>query len=195
MRSPLLSVLATFLVCSLCVGQSPKAEAPPRSDPATSRKKSFDAATRNNSLALLNDLLNDEKNVSKILIIKHNSVELKNLLKNISETAGRGAKQLKSLAEKDPGLQLSAIDLPPGEQAVRKSISKAKERELLHTKDAEFEFQLLLTQSEALNYGAHLAFIAAANEPQSSRAQEFSNFSNQLKKLHQQVLAMLRKGH
>ena len=41
-----------------------------------SEKKGFDMQTRNNALALLDDLLSDEKNVSKILIIKHNSDEL-----------------------------------------------------------------------------------------------------------------------
>src|SRR4051794_16832182 len=123
MRSHPLLLLATFLVCGLCGCQSlrPRTVAPTHSERAIVEKKSFDAATRNNALALLDDLLNDEKNLSKILIIKRNSVELKNLIKNISETAGRGAKRLKSLAENDPGLRLSATDLPPGEQATRKA--------------------------------------------------------------------------
>jgi hypothetical protein len=63
----------------------------------------------------------------------------------------------------------------------------------LHSKDAEFEFQLLLTQAEALNYGAHLAVVAAANTPQTAHAREFSGLSAQLKRLYEQVIARLRK--
>jgi hypothetical protein len=154
-----------------------------------------DAATRNNALALLNDLLGDEKNVSKILIIKRNSEELKRLIKDISDTAGNGAKLLESFASRDSTIQLAATDLPPGEVAARKAISKLKERDLLHTKNAEFEFQLLLTQSEAMNYGAALAKVAAENETQPEHARALSTLSTRFKMLHDQVLTMLRKGH
>ena len=200
MHSHRLPLLAAFLVCSLCslcgcqLAQRKAANAP-QTESATSAKKSFDAATRNNALALLNDLLNDEKNVSKILIIKRDSEELKRLIKDISAAAGNGAKLLKSFAQKNPNIQLAATDLPPGEAATRKAISKTKEQELLHTKDVEFEFQLLLTQSEAMNYGAHLAQVAAENEPQPQRARALSTLSTKLKMLHDQVLTMLRKKH
>ena len=195
MRSPLLKLVALLALCGFCGCQSPqpRTATPERAKPAVFAKKSFDPATRNNSLALLDELLNEEKNLSKILIIKRESRELNRLVKHISEAAGNGAKLLKSMAKKDPGLQLAGTGLPPGEQAGRKAISKTKEHLLLHSKDAEFEFQLLLTQAEALSYGVHLAEVAADNEPQRDRAREFSSLSAQLKQLHEQVLAMLRK--
>jgi hypothetical protein len=164
---------------------------PEPAEPA-SENKTFDLATRNNALALLDDLLNDEKNVSKILIIKHNSNELGHLVKNISKTAGAGAKMLRSLAKREPGVNLKATDLPPGEVAARKAISKTKESLLLHSKDAEFEFQLLLTQVEALNYGAHLTMVIAENEPQADVTRKFLALGAQLRDLDEQVLAMLR---
>jgi hypothetical protein len=49
---------------------------------------------RNNAASLLYDLLNDEKNVSEILIIKYNSEELGQLIKVIAETAAADQKQL-----------------------------------------------------------------------------------------------------
>lgn len=58
---------------------------------------------------------------------------------------------------------------------------------------APFEFQLLLTQAEALSYGLHLAQVAAENEPQTERAREFSSLSAELEQLYEQVLALLRK--
>jgi hypothetical protein len=82
--------------------------------------------------------------------------------------------------------------LPLGETATRKAISKTKENVLLHSKDAEFEFQLLLTQAEALNYGAHLAQVAAGNEQDVNRTREFLKLSAQLRELHGQVVEMLR---
>jgi hypothetical protein len=190
----LLRIPVLFLLCSLCACQSvrhPK-PSPPPVEPGTAEKSAVDLQTRNNALALLDDLLNDEKNLSKLLIVKRNSDELGRLVENISKTAGRGADLLQSLAENDPGLDLKKTDLPPGEVAARKAISKTKEHVLLHSKDAEFEFQLLLTQLEGLNYGAHLAMVAAENEPQASRTREFLALGEQLRNLNEQVLARVR---
>jgi hypothetical protein len=141
---------------------------------------------------LLDDLLGDEKNVSKILIVKHNSDELGKLIKDISDTAGNGAKMLDEFSKSSGGLDLKRLDLPPGETATRKAISKTKEHLLLSSKDAEFEFQLLLTQMEAMNYGAHLAMVIADCETDASRTREFLRLASQLRDLRERVEAMLR---
>src|ERR1043166_7397066 len=133
MRSLLLKLSLLFL-CSLCACHSLRDQTATRA-PAEStapRKTAADLRTRNNSLALLDDLLNDEKDVSKILIIKRNSDELGMLVKKISKTAGEGAELLKSLAKNAAGLNLTQTGLPPGEAAARKAISKTKEQILLH---------------------------------------------------------------
>ena len=163
-----------------------------RNDPPGSTKKTVDPATRDNCLALLDDLLNDEKNISKLLIIKRNTTELKNLAVSISKTSAEGAKLLKQIGKQEPGLNLKETLLPAGEAATRKAIAKTKESKLLHTNDDELEFQLLLTQAEALNYGAHLAKVAAENDPHPNQARELSSLSSQLAQLYEQVLAMLR---
>jgi hypothetical protein len=191
MRSHPLNILALILLGSLCACQSVR---PPGSAGiVNSGGRTFDLSIRNNSLALLADLLGDEKNLSKILIVKHNSDELGKLVKDISQAAGDGAKMLDELAKTDPGINLKSTGLPPGEAATRKAISKTKESLLLHSKDEEFEFQLLLTQSEGLNYGAHLAMVAAENEPQAERVRDFLRLAAQLRELDERVLAMLRK--
>jgi hypothetical protein len=196
MRSHLLKVSCVFLLGSLCACQSPKNPdvKPEAAQSSAPEKKGFDLATRNNALALLDDLLGDEKNLSKILIIKHNSADLGRLVRDISKTTGGGAKMLEAVAKSEPGLDLKATGLPPGEAATRKAISKTKEQVLLHSKDAEFEFQLLLTQVEALNYGAHLALVAAENEPDATHTREFLALGAQLRGLEDQVLARLRMG-
>jgi hypothetical protein len=194
MASHLLKIPALFLLCSLCACQSLRhpSATPQPVESSTAEKTAADLQTRNNALALLDDLLNDEKNVSKVLIVKRNSDELGRLVESISKTAGNGEKMLQSLANSEPGLDLKKQDLPPGEVAARKAISKTKEHVLLHSKDAEFEFQLLLTQVEALNYGAHLAMVAAENEPHANHTRELLALGAQLRELQEQVLAMLR---
>ena len=191
MRSFLTKLLLLVALCG-CQSSKPTIDATVPVEPVRSDKKPVDAMTRNNSLALLDELLNEEKNLSKILIIKSASPKLKRLVNDISETAGTNADLLKLVMKQDPDLQLPGNGLPPGEKATREAISRTKEHLLLHTKGAEFELQLLLTQSEALSYGEHLALVAADNESRLDRARQFSSLSTQLKQLHEQVIGMLR---
>lgn len=190
-RMKCIIVLAAFTLCG-CQSHPQAAASADSMAVATPANKNVDIRIRNNSLALLNELLNEEKRVSMILIIKRESPELNRLIKDIAETAAEGAKRLQSMAKNDSGLALAKPDLPPGEQATRKAVAKTKQHLLLHSKDAEFEFQLLLTQTEALNYGAHLASVAAENEPQSDRARELSDLSARLTQLYEQVIGRLR---
>jgi hypothetical protein len=163
--------------------------APAKNAPAISAEK---LQMRNNSVSLLYDLLGDEKNVSKVLIIKGNREELHRLIKMISTTSGNGAKQLEQMAKADPTLNLHALELPAGEKATRDAISKTKEKELLFSSGENFEFTLLLTQADALSYGWHLAKIAAENSSQPEQVQEFDSVSEAMQALYKQVVALMR---
>ena len=152
MLSALPKLVALGLLCCLCGCHSAKpitAASANRTPPSTSSKNSFDLATRDNSLVLLSDLLNDEKKLRLILLIKRETPELKRLVKGISNAASEGAKMLKARMKDDPAFKGAKPQLPPGEEATRKAIAKTKESLLLHTKGEEFEFQILLTQAEA----------------------------------------------
>jgi hypothetical protein len=176
--------LAAGLFCGHASAQK---SAPPEA--ATDRSK---IEVRNNAASLLADLLGDEKNVSKILIIKHNSAELGRLIKAISKTAGDGAEQLETLAKNDKTLNLHVLQLPPGEMATRAAMSKTRERELLFSSGAKFELSLLLTQTTALDYGSHLAKIAADNSSSTEQQRKFHSLDVALSGLLQQVVAKLR---
>jgi hypothetical protein len=195
-RHPLkIAALAAFYC--LCGCHSPQSDPPapaPPTPPPSSARASADLAVRDNSLALLNDLLNDEKRVGLILLIKRETPELKQLVKGISGTAADGARMLKEWMKEDPRLKsaLSELHLPPGEVAARKAIAKTKQSVLLRSKGEEFEFQILLTQMEALNYGVHLALIAAENEPDPKKARKLSQLADRMGPLLQQVIAVLR---
>jgi hypothetical protein len=148
---------------------------------------------RNNAASLLYNLLGDEKNVNKILIIKHNSEELGQLIKAISEAAAADEKQMEQLATNDPSLDLYAIELPPGEKAARDAVARTKEHELLFSSGQKFEFNLLLTQAEALGYGYHLAKITAQNSSSAAEVQKFTTISEAMENLYDQVITLMRK--
>jgi hypothetical protein len=180
-------------ICSVVgYAQKPDQKGDQKKDAPAAAASGDKAATRNNAASLLADLLGQDKNVSKILIIKHNSPELGKLIKAISKTAGDGEGQIQALAKSDPGLNLHATDLPPGEKAARASDGKATEHDLLSSSGATFEFKLLLTQAQAMGYGSQLAKVAAENSSSPEQTRVFHSLEVALSGLHQQVLNMMR---
>jgi hypothetical protein len=176
--------LAAGLFCGHTNAQK---SAPPNAVPDKSKIE-----VRNNAASLLADLLGDEKNVSKILIIKRNSAELGRLIKAISKTANDGTEQLEALAKNDTTLDLHALQLPPGEIATRAAMSKTREHELIFSSGEKFELNLLLTQTEALDYGSHLAKIAAENSSSPEQQRKFHSLDVALNALFEQIVAKLR---
>src|ERR1700683_3859722 len=127
-------------------------------------------ATRNNCYSLLHQLLDEQKDVSLLHYIKSENPDVKILIKKIATTSTTGATLLEQFAKDDPTINLNDIRLPPGETATRDAIASTKEKELLGQTGDRFELTLLLTQTEALSYGWHLAVVASLNEPQPDRA-------------------------
>jgi hypothetical protein len=146
---------------------------------------------QNNATSLLYDLMADEKNVGKILTLKRTSEEFGAFIKTIAATAAKNEKQLEHLAANDPDLNLRAMDLPPGEKAVRDATSKTKEHELLFSSGKEFEFNLLFSQAEALNYGWHLAKVAAENSSSAQEIKTFGAMGDGMEKFYKQVITRM----
>jgi hypothetical protein len=186
------------LACAaLLFGCSTTGPASSSAAPAPATAGHSDAAdgkmqVRNNASSLLAQLLDEEKNVSKILIIKHGSRELSGLIKAISTAAAEGAKALNDLAKDDPTLDLGRLDLPVGEKASRDALGKTEEYDLLLSSGTDFEFTLLLTQAQALNYGSHLAKVAAENSAVPKESDALLTTSKTLDQLLAQVKAMMR---
>ena len=145
--------------------------------------------------ALLDDLLGDEKNVSKLLIIKRDRPEFNALVKQISDKAGKAHKELEKLAKHDGHMDLKDQGLPNAELETRKSISKEKSKTLLTEKGDGFELHLLLSQNEALTYGAHLASTIAKTETDPKRSQFLQQLSAELLDLRNKVFTMLRQNY
>ena len=123
--------------------------------------------------------------------IKREHADVKNLVKRIAAASGDGSKLLEEYARHDPSIQLDDIRLPPGEVATRKEIASTEQKELLgHTGD-QFELALLLTQTEALSYAAHLAKVAGENESQPERVLALGRLSGEMRKLYHEVFELL----
>lgn len=180
--------IASWLALALCgcsLHQSEVHEMPPGSA----------GSGADHGYALLFDLVGDEKDVSKLLIIKRERSELKELVKSISDTAGRAHKQLEAFAKDDTAVNLKDRGLPAPEEQTRAAIAKTRSKELLAEGGKDFEVQLLLTQNEALTYGAHLAQTLARTERDVQRSRYFTDLGDQLAQLQRKVAGMLLENY
>jgi len=148
-------------------------------------------STRNNSYSLLHQLLAEQSDVSLLRFIKSEHPEVKTLVKKIATTSATGATLLEQFAKDDPTIKLDDISLPPGEEAAREAIASTKENELLSQTGDRFELTLLLTQTEALSYGWHLAVVASLYEPNADRAHALVGIGVDMDNLYHEVFALL----
>ena len=176
--------MAVLLIASLLAGcQSPQ----PRPVSGAGARQEL----RNNCYSLLYQLLEEQKDVSLLRFIKREPSDVKTLITHIAKTSATGARLLEALARQDPAIRLDDLRLPPGEVATRDAIAATKEKELLGQSGVEFELSLLLTQTEALSYGWHLAKVTSENEPDPERARALAGISEDLKAAYQEVFTLL----
>src|SRR5438477_7534617 len=180
---PALLTVMFSAACVLTGCQSPKSRPPGGSNPSQ--------ATRNNCYSLLHQLLEDQKGVSMLRFIKREQDDVKNLVKRIADSSAAGAKLLEEFAKRDPSIDLKDMRLPPGETATRDAIASTRKKDLLGETGDKFELSLLLTQTEALNYAWHLAKVAGEHELQPERARALAGLSEEMRKLYQEVVALL----
>jgi hypothetical protein len=150
-----------------------------------------EGSTNANGYALLFDLLGDEKDVSKLLIIKRERAELRDLIREIAQRCGKAHDELERFARADRTLNLKAHGLPPAESESRAAIGKTKAKQLLTQSGKEFELRLLIAQHEALTYGSHLAGTMVKSESNAQRGQFLRQLSSDLTALEQRVTSML----
>jgi hypothetical protein len=141
---------------------------------------------------LLHQLLDEQKDVSILRFFKREDSDVKVLTKTIAAASGAGAKLLEDYARHDHSIRLDDISLPPGEVATREAIASTKKKNLLSQKDGAFELDLLLSQSEALSYGWHLAQVAEENEPDPERGRAVTALSKEMERLYQEVYLLLQ---
>jgi hypothetical protein len=186
-----LLVLAVFGILCGCAAPSPSPR-PAQSPDALTRKDVAKTELRSNAAGLLYNLLEDEKNVSKVFVVKDADKQVVALVKLIAATALVNQTELTQLTNVDPGLNIKFLGLPPGETAARKAESKSEEYDLLFSAGANFEFNLLLTQAQAEGYGWHLAKVAAENSTLMSEKKTFTGISMEMQHLYEETVRQMR---
>ncbi len=148
---------------------------------------------RSQAMSLAWDLLADERKVDGLLVIKSADSSIAELLKEIATACGEAADRLEAIAEAQE-VPLDDSGLPPAEVRVRAEIASATTRELLFTSGATFERRILLTQVEALGYGAALlAEVSGQLEAAglASEAEAVAADGNRLASLRKRVVDLL----
>ncbi len=181
MTSGALVLLATGLVLNWSVGPALRAaESTPPPSPL------------GYGYALLHDLLSQQKNVDKILLLKNESDALDELLTDIAEASGDGAAQIKEMADTNNMISLGVIGLPMIERRVRKAMSDDTASKLLAAGGREFELRMLLAQFRATGYVAELARQIAELENDGGRAEWLRSYADRYKKLRDRTFDLLR---
>jgi hypothetical protein len=86
---------------------------------------------------------------------------------------------------------LNIDGLPIAEKETRELIAKSRAKELVTKTGEKFELRILLTQIEAMSYGAHLAVAAQSHETDESRRKFLGDLSQQLQDLHQSIIDVM----
>jgi hypothetical protein len=172
---------AFLLLLGTACAQTPP---PPAAKPAS--------APGGTGYALLYELLGQEKDVSKLLIVKRERDDFEAVIDAISEAAGRAHEELGELGEADRALNLTDTGLPAGERAARESIAASKRDALLTEGGEEFEIQLMLAQSEALGYWVGLTESLSRAEPDPARLAFVQALWREGRRLQDSLAALLR---
>lgn len=150
------------------------------------------ARVRNEGYSLLYQLLSQESDVAKILIIKHTEPPVTDAIKEIATTSGQAKKALELFHEKDRHLNFEMTNLPQIEQKTRAAIESTETKQLLFSNGKTFERRLLFTQAQAMNYAAHLAKVLQDQEDNPNRKSYLAKLSERCTTLHDKAIDLLK---
>lgn len=151
-----------------------------------------EARVRNEGYSLLYQLLRQESDAAKILIVKHADPPIADLIKEIATAAGQAQKALEQFHEQDRHLSFEMTNLPQIEQQSRAAIESTETKQLLFSTGKKFEVRFLFTQAQAMNYAAHLAKVLHDQEPNPVRKEFLVALSRRCTTLHDKVIDLLK---
>lgn len=157
------------------------------------RRPPDEPAASAHGFALLYQILGQERQVSKLLMIKEERDELETVIDAIDSICDAAYERLEELAKQRPRLDLSDTGLPADEVRTRLAIAATRRDQLLAATGREFEMQLLWTQNEALTYASHLADTLARSEPDPARLAFARALWKDLTRLLQDVQNLLHR--
>lgn len=177
-----MTLLAPILLLAAC-------HAPSRSEPA--EQALAGEVALDHGYALLYTTISDESEVDKVLIIKNPDAPVADLLKAIARFAVAAKARLEALSKEKPMIALQNQGLPLVEVSTREAISEATSKGIVFSGGKKFEFRILLTQHQALDYIAHLADALGKRELREDRKQFLEQLAKDARALHERVIALL----
>ena len=142
--------------------------------------------------ALLYEILGQEKDVSKLLVVKRERDDFEAVINSISEVTGKAYDDLGELGEANRSLNLTDNGLPAGERAAREAIAASKRNALLTENGEEFEMLMALAQGEALGYLVGLTESLSRAEPDPGRLAFVQALWRDARRLQESLLALVR---
>jgi hypothetical protein len=179
-------VCGTLIVCALAVTGCSMVQ---KVLPSTVWRQ---ARVRNEGYGLLYQLLGQESDAAKLLMIKHADPPVADLIKEIANTSGQAKKTLDQFHGKDRHLSFEMTNLPQIEQKTRAAIESTVTKRLLTSSGKKFEVRFLFTQAEAMNYAAHLAKVLHDQEDNPDRKNFLARLSERCTALHDKAIDLLK---
>lgn len=150
------------------------------------------ARVRNEGYSLLYQLMSQESDAAKLLIIKHADPPVADLIKEIASTCTQAQKELALFKTADRHLSFTMSNLPQIEQKTRAAMESTVTKELLFSSGKKFEVRFLFTQVEAMNYGAHLAQVLHAQETDPLRQKFLTTLAAHCTTFHDRLMERLK---
>ena len=147
--------------------------------------------TRNEGYSLLYELTAKQRDVDKILIIKHADARAAREIKEIAQLFRQAQERFDAFKKQDGSLDFQVKHLPALEDKTRDSIQSTATKDLLFSSGKDFELRLLLTQAQALDYASHLATALENQDDNKERKTFLGEFSKQCDQHHQNVIQLL----
>jgi len=139
----------------------------------------------NDGYSLFYHFCDQESELSLLLWIKTTPPDIADFARRISSTAKDDMAILTKFGANDGALRLDKVSLPGFELDVRKSMDDDRKQELIWgSSGAGFAQAVRMTQSEATNYGLHVAKILAETEPDPDRARAMRQICAKWTALH-----------
>jgi hypothetical protein len=145
----------------------------------------------NEGYSLLYQLMSDESDVSKMLIIKHADEPVAGAVKEISAACRAAKSRMDDFPKADVRIEFNVPDLPSVEQESRDLDSSIEEKELLFSSGKTFEVRLIYSQAQAMEYGEVLCKALAAREDDAGRKAFVTDLAKQCADFRDRLLELL----
>ncbi len=150
-------------------------------------------ASLNDGYSTFYHFCDQESELSLLFWVKSSPHDIADYAARISSTAKDDMAILKKFGVRDSTLRLDKVSLPSFELSVRKSMDVDRQQQLIFgSSGAAFAQAICMTQSEATNYGLHVAKVLAEMEPDPARARAMQQIYAKWLALHAEAYRLAK---